>query len=47
MPTCMILGYGNPLRSDDGVGSEAAAALDPELSSPEVLVIAADRKSVV
>ena len=41
MPTSLILGFGNPLRSDDGVGSKAAAALEPELSSQELLVIAA------
>lgn len=37
----LILGYGNSLRSDDGVGPRAAAALQSELSSPDLLVIAA------
>ncbi|MFZ3264813.1 MAG: hydrogenase maturation protease [Terriglobales bacterium] len=41
MPTTLILGYGNLLRSDDGVGSKAAAALERELSTPELQVIAA------
>ena len=41
MSTCLILGYGNPLRSDDGVGQRAAAALEAELLSAEVRVIAA------
>ncbi len=41
MPTCLIVGYGNPLRSDDGAGSKAAAALESEFSSPELQVIAA------
>ena len=40
MPTCLILGYGNPLRSDDGVGWKAAVTLARELSSPELLVVA-------
>jgi hydrogenase maturation protease len=40
MPTCLILGYGNPLRSDDGVGWKAALALERELSSPKLLVVA-------
>jgi hydrogenase maturation protease len=39
MPTHLILGYGNPLRSDDGVGWKAAAALERELSSADVLVV--------
>ena len=41
MPTCLILGYGNTLRSDDGAGSRAAAALESELSSKDVVVIGA------
>jgi hydrogenase maturation protease len=39
MPTCLILGYGNPLRSDDGVGWKAAAALERQLSSADLLVV--------
>ncbi len=41
MATCLIVGFGNPLRSDDGAGSKAAARLESELSSPELQVIAA------
>ena len=41
MPTRLILGFGNPLRSDDGVGAKAAAALEAELSSQQLQVIAA------
>jgi len=36
----MVVGYGNPLRSDDGVGWKAAALLKQELSSPTVFVMA-------
>jgi hydrogenase maturation protease len=43
MPTCLILGYGNPLRSDDGVGWKAAAALERELSSADLLVVASQQ----
>lgn len=39
--TSLIVGYGNPLRSDDGFGSKAAAALAQELSSGDVRVIVA------
>ena len=43
MPTCLILGYGNPLRSDDGVGWKAAAALEGELFSADLLVVASQQ----
>ncbi len=43
MPPCLILGYGNPLRSDDGVGWKAAAALERELSSADLLVVASQQ----
>ena len=43
MTTCLILGYGNPLRSDDGVGWKAAEALERELASPDVLVAASQQ----
>ena len=43
MPTCLILGYGNPLRSDDGVGWKAAAALERELGSADLLVVASQQ----
>lgn len=35
----LILGFGNPLRSDDGVGWKAAAVLARELSSSDVVVL--------
>lgn len=37
----LILGFGNPLRSDDAVGYNAALALEPGLSSTNTFVIAA------
>ena len=43
MPTCLILGYGNPLRSDDGVGWKAAATLEGELFSADLLVVASQQ----
>jgi hydrogenase maturation protease len=43
LSTCLILGYGNPLRSDDGVGWKAAAALERELSSTDLLVVASQQ----
>jgi hydrogenase maturation protease len=43
MPTCLILGYGNLLRSDDGLGWKAAAALERELSSADFLVVASQQ----
>lgn len=39
--TCLVVGYGNPLRSDDGFGWKAAAALAQELTPGDVKVIAA------
>ena len=36
MPSILILGYGNPLRSDDGFGRRAAEALMETLNSSEV-----------
>ncbi len=33
MPSCLIVGFGNPLRSDDGLGLKAAAAMEGELAS--------------
>lgn len=41
MPKTLILGFGNTQRSDDGVGARAATALDSELSSSDLLVMAA------
>ena len=43
MPRCLIVGYGNPIRSDDGFGYKAAAALDQEISSPDVKVVVAQQ----
>lgn len=39
--TRLVLGYGNPLRSDDGFGCKIAWALEEQISSPEIRVIAA------
>jgi hydrogenase maturation protease len=36
----LILGYGNPLRSDDGMGWRAAEELSRTLSSPDIEVLA-------
>ena len=33
---CLILGYGNPLRGDDGFGCEAARRLAAEIRDPRV-----------
>lgn len=40
MSHTLIIGYGNPLRGDDGLGSDAAALLaeDPRLRGAQVLV---------
>ena len=40
MPRCLVIGFGNALRSDDGAGFKAAVLLEAELSSPTVSVIA-------
>ncbi len=40
MPCCLVIGFGNALRSDDAVGFKAAALLEVEISSPTVSVIA-------
>jgi hydrogenase maturation protease len=37
----LILGYGNPLRSDDGVGYKAGCELESELCPAEVSIVAA------
>jgi hydrogenase maturation protease len=41
MSKILILGFGNTQRADDGVGAKAAIAIDTELSSADLLVIAA------
>ena len=39
MPRILIVGYGNPLRSDDGVGWRAAEALTQYISAPDVEIL--------
>ena len=39
MPRVLIVAYGNPLRSDDGVGWAVAEELSRKLASPEVEVL--------
>jgi hydrogenase maturation protease len=39
MPRVLIIAYGNPLRSDDGVGWVVAEELSRKLASPEVEVL--------
>ena len=39
MARIVIVGYGNPLRSDDGLGWRVAEELSRRLSPPEVEVI--------
>ena len=35
----LIIGYGNPLRGDDGIGPEAARKLAADTSDPEIVVL--------
>lgn len=39
MPTVLIIGYGNPMKSDDGLGWHVAQALSEQITSPDVKVI--------
>jgi hydrogenase maturation protease len=39
VPHVLVIGYGNPLRGDDGLGWAAAAALFRENKSPDVEVL--------
>jgi hydrogenase maturation protease len=39
MPSILIVAYGNPLRSDDGVAWRAADALEARLPTPEVEIL--------
>src|SRR5579862_7560090 len=39
MPRVLIVAYGNPLRSDDGLAWRAAAALQDKFSSPDVEIV--------
>ena len=41
MPGSLILGYGNLLRGDDGIGWKAAATMEAEFSSEHLVVISA------
>ena len=41
MPRFLVIGFGNPLRSDDGVGWIVAQELEKELSGKDVKVVAA------
>lgn len=40
MPRVLIIGYGNPLRGDDGVGLEAAKRLRADVSDDAVEILA-------
>ena len=35
----LIVGYGNPLRGDDGIGPEAARRLASDMSDPDIVVL--------
>jgi hydrogenase maturation protease len=39
MPRVLIVAYGNPLRSDDGVAWRAADALEAKIPKPEVEIL--------
>jgi hydrogenase maturation protease len=39
VPATLIIGYGNPMRSDDGIGWRVAEGLSPELKNPEIEVL--------
>lgn len=41
MPRVLIIAYGNPMRSDDGVAWRAAAALEGKSSTPDVEIVRA------
>ena len=40
MPKVMVIGYGNPLRTDDAIGWRAAGELSAELADDDVEIIA-------
>jgi hydrogenase maturation protease len=40
MPRTLIVGYGNPLRGDDGVGIRAAERLRELIDDPEIEILA-------
>ena len=39
MPSVLIIGYGNPMKSDDGLGWHVAQALSEQNTSPDIKVI--------
>ena len=39
MPRILVVAYGNPMRSDDGVAWRAAAALEGRFSTPNVEIV--------
>lgn len=39
MPRVLVIAYGNPMRSDDGVARRAAAALEEKFSTPSVEIV--------
>lgn len=39
MPRILVIGYGNPLRTDDGIGWRAAEDLSHRMLSPQVEVL--------
>jgi hydrogenase maturation protease len=41
MPRVLVIGYGNALRGDDGLGPEAARRLEREIDDPEIEIRAA------
>jgi hydrogenase maturation protease len=41
MPRVLIIAYGNPMRSDDGVAWRAAAALEGKFSNPDLEIVRA------
>ncbi len=43
MPKVMLIGYGNPLRTDDAIGWRAAGELSKQLASDEVEIVACHR----
>lgn len=43
MPRVLIIGYGNPMKSDDGLGWHVAQALSGQITSPDIRVICAQQ----
>jgi hydrogenase maturation protease len=39
MPTVLIVAYGNPMRSDDGIAWHAADALAPKFPEPDIEIL--------